>query len=111
MVSLPCCQPEGMDKEANSLSHCVWTYGKGHANGEYAIFFIRRCMEPGKPYYTLQLDEKTLTVKQNRGDHHSGKTQKVQAFEDLWIAWVKAGARRGQDGKPILPGNRKIRSA
>ena len=111
LMILPAASQKELDKEANSLSHCVWTYGKGHANGEYAIFFIRRCMEPGKPYYTLQLDEKTLTVKQNRGDHNCGKTQKVQAFEDLWIAWVKAGARRGQDGKPILPGNRKIRSA
>ncbi|MDE7376690.1 MAG: PcfJ domain-containing protein, partial [Muribaculaceae bacterium] len=61
--------------------------------GGTAIFFIRRTVEPGKPYYTLELDEKALTVRQNRGLRNCGKTPEVQAFEEMWLAWVRAGAR------------------
>lgn len=92
-----------LQKEADALHHCVWTYAQRHANGETAIFFIRRTVEPGKPYYTLELDENTLNVRQNRGRMNCGKTAEVQAFEDLWISWVRAGAKRDENGKPILP--------
>ncbi len=53
--------------EGDALDHCVGSYGKRHAEGETAIFFIRRTACQGKPYYTLELDEKELKVRQNRG--------------------------------------------
>lgn len=96
-----------LQAEADALHHCVWTYGQRHAKGETAIFFIRRTVEPGQPYYTLELDEKTLTVRQNRGLRNCGKTAAVQAFEDLWISWVRAGAKRNERGRPILPERKK----
>lgn len=96
-----------LQKEADVLHHCVWTYAQRHANGETAIFFIRRTVEPGKPYYTLELDEKTLTVRQNRGRMNCGKTAAVQAFEALWISWVRAGAKRDERGRPVLPERKK----
>ena len=96
-----------LQKESDSLHHCVWTYAGRHAGGETAIFFIRRTVEPGEPYYTLELDEKTLTVRQNRGLRNCGKTAAVQAFEDLWISWVRAGAKRDERGKPVLPERKK----
>ncbi len=92
-----------LQKEADTLHHCVWTYAQRHAGGETAIFFIRRTVEPWEPYYTLELDEKKLTVRQNRGLRNCGKTPEVQAFEDLWISWVRAGARRDERGRPVLP--------
>lgn len=92
-----------LQKEADSLHHCVWTYAQRHANGETAIFFIRRTVEPWKPYYTLELDEKKLTVRQNRGLRNCVKTAAVQAFEDLWISWVRSGAKRDDRGRPVLP--------
>lgn len=82
------------------------------ANTATAIFFIRRTVEPKTPYYTLELDENKLTVRQNRGLRNCGKTEAVQAFEDLWIGWVRSGARRDEHGKPVLPDERKeVRSA
>lgn len=92
-----------LQNEADTLHHCVWTYARRHAEGDTAIFFIRRTVEPRKPYYTLELDEKKLTVRQNRGLRNCGKTEAVQAFEDLWISWVRAGARRDEHGRPVLP--------
>lgn len=103
LLIVPAGSQKELDKEAKVLDHCVWTYGKGHANGDYAIFFIRRSVEPNVPYYTLQLDERKLTVKQNRGKHNCDKTAAVQAFEDLWIDWLRAGAKRNKDGNPVLP--------
>lgn len=92
-----------LQKEADTLHHCVWTYAQRHANGETAIFFIRRTVEPWTPYYTLELDEKKLKVRQNRGLRNCGKTEAVQAFEDLWLSWVRAGAKRDERGRPVLP--------
>jgi hypothetical protein len=100
-----------LQKEADTLHHCVWTYAQRHAEGKTAIFFIRRTVEPWKPYYTLELDEKKLTVRQNRGLRNCGKTAAVQAFEDLWISWAQAGAKRDERGRPVLPEREEARSA
>lgn len=43
---------------------------------------------------------KELKVRQNRGKHNCARTPEIQAFEDKWLAWVRAGAPRGRDGKP-----------
>ena len=64
-------------------------------------------MEPWTPYYTLELEEKTLTVRQNRGLRNCGKTREVQAFEDLWLSWIQAGAKRDEQGRPVLPGRKE----
>ena len=77
------------------------TYGKRHAVGETAIFFIRRTARPREPYFTLELDEKKLEVRQNRGAHNCPRTPEVAAFETEWLAWVREGAPRGLDGKPL----------
>lgn len=106
---VPAYSQRELQKEADELHHCVWTYAESHAKGNTAIFFIRRTVEPQKPYYTLELDEKTLTVRQNRGLRNCGKTVEIQAFEDLWIAWVRAGAQRDQRGRPLLPGKKPSR--
>ena len=90
----------------------MWTYAERHAEGKTAIFFIRRTVEPGKPYYTLELDEKKLRVRQNRGLRNCGKTEAVQAFEDLWLSWVRAGAKRDGRGRPVPPERKKeVKSA
>ena len=97
--------------EGDSLHHCVSTYGKRHAQGATAIFFIRRTSRPREPYYTLELDEKNLTVRQNRGLRNCARTPDVQAFEDKWLAWLRAGSKRDKDGNPVLPGKRKEAAA
>lgn len=94
-------QRELMD-EGDALHHCVGSYGKDHATGKTAIFFIRRVDRPKYPYYTLELAEKTLTVRQNRGKNNCVRTPEVEAFEKEWLAWVRAGAPRDQAGRPLL---------
>lgn len=103
----PARSQKDLTTEGNSLHHCVSTYGKRHAEGESAIFFIRRKSRPGEPYYTLELDEKTLTVRQNRGLRNCPRTQEVRAFEDLWLSWVRAGAPRDERGNPVVTDNER----
>lgn len=108
---IPAGSERELQREGDLLHHCVGSYAARHAVGGTAIFFIRRTVEPGKPYYTLELDEKTLTVRQNRGLRNCAKTAAVQAFEDLWISWVRAGGRRDERGRPVLPEKKEARSA
>ncbi len=99
----PAASQQDLTDEGNHLHHCVSTYGKRHTEGKSAIFFIRRKSRPGESYYTLELDEKKLTVRQNRGLRNCPRTPEVQAFEDLWLSWVRAGAPRDERGKPVVP--------
>ena len=76
-------------REGKTLHHCVGGYANSHANGDTAIFFIRRTDAPDEPFYTLELGEKTGHVRQNRGKCNCSRTEQVQAFEDEWVAYVK----------------------
>lgn len=96
-------QPEGAGGGGDALKHCVGTYAKDHANGKTAIFFVRRAKEPKKSYYTLELDEGKLTVRQNRGRRNCARTKEVEEFEAVWLAWIRAGAPRDAKGRPVVP--------
>lgn len=67
--------------EGDALHHCVGTYAKDHANGKTAIFFIRRAKAPRKSFYTLELNEGKLVVRQNRGRRNCARTKEVEELE------------------------------
>lgn len=104
----PAASQKELTDEGNALHHCVSSYGKNHASGKTAIFFIRRKRAPKESYYTLELDEKKLEVRQNRGLRNCPRTPEVQAFEELWIRWVRAGAPRDGSGKPVIDVGREV---
>lgn len=80
-----------LTEEGEALRHCVGSYGERHVTGNTAIFFIRRVSAPGKAYFTLELDEKALKVRQNRGYCNCERTPEVQEFEAAWLEWLRAG--------------------
>lgn len=90
----PCASEAELICEGRDLHHCVALYAKDHANGRTAILFIRRAERPDEPFFTLEFDEKTLTVRQNRGLRNCARTPEVEAFEKAWLAWVKAEAAK-----------------
>ena len=102
----PAASQKELNDEAKQLSHCVWSYAERHASGQTAIFFIRNVDEPKKSYFTLELDELHMEVRQNRGKGNCDRTKEVEAFEALWLSWIRAGCKRDKDGEPVLP-NRK----
>ena len=102
----PAASQKELNEEAKQLSHCVWSYAERHASGQTAIFFIRHVDKPKKSYFTLELDELHLVVRQNRGKGNCARTKEVEEFEALWLSWLRAGCKRDKDGEPVLP-NRK----
>lgn len=105
----PCRTQTELTKEGELLDHCVGTYAEDVAKGKKAIFFIRKKSEPNKPWYTLQLDEKTMRVVQNRGKRNCERTEEVREFEAVWLGWMQAGAVRDKQGNPVLPNDKKKR--
>ena len=86
----PARSPEEMVHEGKVLHHCVGSYVDRHAQGKTAIFFIRKRTNPDKPYYTLELDIKTLTVRQNRGRRNCARTKPIEEFEAAWLEFIKS---------------------
>ena len=103
----PARSQDELNREGKLLHHCVATYGRSVAAGSSAIFFLRRASEPDKPWYTLELDEKTLTVRQNRCDCNGPRTPEVKAFEEVWVRWLRAGAPRDEHHRPMVPETKK----
>lgn len=77
--------------EGKMLHHCVGGYASSVAEGRTAILFIRREDEPDMPFYTLEFNEKSGSVMQNRGSRNCDRTPEVKAFEDEWLSWVRSG--------------------
>lgn len=90
----PCASEDELINEGKVLHHCVASYARDHAGGKTAILFIRRAEEPDKPFFTLEFDEKNLTVRQDRGLRNCGRTPEVADFEKTWLEWVKAGTKK-----------------
>lgn len=57
-----------------------------------------RCVDhPDRPYFTLELNEVNMTVRQNRGLRNCARTPEIQAFEEKWLAFAKA--QKKKEGK------------
>ena len=97
--------------EGKVLNHCVANYAKRHVTGGTTILFIRRADDPELPYFTLNINEKDLSVIQNHGKSNCSAPPEVDAFVDLFMAWARAGCKRNKDGSPVLPKKRKARGA
>ncbi len=91
-------EEELMDEGA-ALHHCVGGYGATVASGRSCIFFIRRADAPDKPWFTLQVEFKTLKEIQNRGMRNCGATKEVQAFVSRWLAHVRELCAGGKKRK------------
>lgn len=85
--------------EGKRLHHCVGGYAKRHSNGETAIFFIRHVSDPDASYFTLELDEKSLSVKQNRGRCNCARTDEVIMFEEKWLEHIRNLKEAKKNGK------------
>ena len=90
----PCAHEAELRREGKELHHCVATYANRYRKGETAIFFIRKQEEPETPWFTLELDEKNLTVRQNRGKYNCARLPEIQAFETAWLEWLQSKLKK-----------------
>lgn len=83
LIRLPHNGPE-IQAEGKALHHCVGGYVDRVAEGQTLIFFIRKCDSPEVPFYTLELDPKSMTVVQARGTYNCKTTDLVSKFISKW---------------------------
>ncbi len=85
--------------EGKTLHHCVGGYIKRMAEGETAIFFLRKVSEPDKPFYTLELQKKRVI--QCRTEHNASydRNPDVKNFVDMWMEKVvkKGGKKKAKE--------------
>lgn len=85
--------------EGKALHHCVGGYIKRMAEGETAIFFLRKVSEPDKPFYTLELQKKRVI--QCRTEHNASydRNTDVKKFVDMWIEKIvkKGGKKKAKE--------------
>lgn len=89
IIIRPAASEKELIDEGRILNHCVASYAERHGKGETAMFFVRRAETPDKPWFTLELNEKTLEVRQNRGKCNCARTPEVQAFEAEWLKYIR----------------------
>ena len=85
--------------EGKALHHCVGGYIRRMAEGETAIFFLRKANEPDKPFYTLELQKKRVI--QCRTEHNASydRNPDVKKFVDMWMEKVvkKGGKKKAKE--------------
>lgn len=95
--------------EGKALNHCVGGYADRHIKGVLTILFLRRVEEPNRPYVTIEMDGNQIVqvhgYQNDRGSQSPRVTHKE--FFDTWLAWLKAGSKRDEEGKPVLPKKQK----
>ncbi|WMI81575.1 PcfJ domain-containing protein [Anaerotignum sp. MB30-C6] len=89
---------EEITKEGVALHHCVGGYLKRMAEGETAILFLRHASEPDKPFYTLELNPKSLSIVQCRTDHNKSYDREPE-IKDFVDTWLKKVVRKGKKKK------------
>lgn len=75
--------------EGEALEHCVARYAESYCKKQASIMLIRRIEAPEKPWYTLNLDEKSLRVIENRGFGNCNPTEEVQVFVEAWLEFLQ----------------------
>lgn len=83
-------------KEGEILKHCVASYAKRVATGETIILFVRKADEPGKPYFTLNIEPETYEFVQCRGLKNCTYPKEVQTLIDRWYREKIEPLRRNQ---------------
>lgn len=92
----PAADADELIAEGASLHHCVGGYADRMADGETAIFLVRRLDAPDEPYYTLEL--KNRSVVQCRTLHNASYegNQAVYDFVAAWLRDVVGGRKHKQ---------------
>jgi len=82
--------PDELIAEGHELLHCVGGYVDRVARKECVILFLRRCVDAGKPFYTVEVRGKKVV--QVRGWDNGDPTPEVKEFMDKWERQVLRAA-------------------
>lgn len=103
---------EQIIREGKVQSHCVGGYAERMAKGEDIILFLRKVIEPDKPFYTIEIrpNLKKLELVQCRGYHNEDPDiqtrAKVDEFLNVYNVWFN-----GRKCDEVLSSHRKYYKA
>ncbi len=76
--------------EGKLLSHCVGGYAHRHMTGATTILFLRKTEEIYSALYTIEIDDKTKTIRQIQGfGNRTPLTEEAEAFFNEWKEEIK----------------------
>lgn len=90
----PVDSPMELISEGEQQHNCVAGYEDAHAQGDTAIFVLRRRDAPRQSWHTVEIDEKALCIRQLRGAHNADATPEAEDFAALWLARARHMALR-----------------
>lgn len=88
LIIRPAREQVELQEEGAALHHCVGGYIQRMADGETAIFFVRRAEKPAEPFYTLELQNKKVTQCRTTNNKSHVSDERVKAFVDAWVTEV-----------------------
>lgn len=82
-------------REGEQQVNCVAGYARRHAEGRTVIFVLRQSDRPRDSWHTVELDPKTLTVRQCRGYRNADMSEEAREFMAFWHEYLleRAGDR------------------
>lgn len=103
---------EEIEREGDTLDHCVGDYAQRHIAGKLTICFIRRTETPDASLYTVEMRGNTMV--QIHGYHNDvnlpqdKKPAAVMAWLlEPWMEWLRRGSPRDKNGQPRWPKTKK----
>ena len=75
-------------REGEQQVNCVAGYARRHAEGRTVIFVLRRSDRPRDSWHTVELDPKTLSVKQCRGYRNADMSEDAREFMAFWHEYL-----------------------
>lgn len=85
----PIDSPMELVAEGEQQHNCVAGYEGRHAQGKTAVFVMRRRSAPHKSWHTVELDERSLVIKQIRAAHNMEAEPEAKAFAQAWTAHLR----------------------
>ncbi len=86
----PADSPNELFREGEAQRNCVASYAERHAEGNIAIFLLRRKDAPRQSWHTVELDLAALAVRQCRGFRNSNAEAEAKEFIRAWEKHVRA---------------------
>lgn len=81
--------------EGSSLRHCVGSddYCNNHMKGTKMIFFVRRKSEPGKAFFTMEVNMETGVIIQLHGYGNKAAPRDVKQFAESFVKKLVPGRK------------------
>ena len=103
---------EEIEREGDTLRHCVGDYAQRHVAGKLTICFIRRTETPDASLYTVEMKGNTLAqIHGYRNDVNLPRDKKPEAVMawllEPWLEWLRRGSPRDKNGQPRWPKTKK----